>query len=148
MNNDELDRELKLVQLQRERLALEREIAFQGVGGEAKKIGKAIGRAAATPFIVFWDFLTQWWKAIFTIFLIVGCIGATVAFVKHYQEEKLRLAQERWDAKANADAEKECPSHACSYSAFDCAQSESMRRICTYEAWSRYAEKVPRPQEK
>ena len=46
---DDLDRELKLVQLQRDRLALEREMASHGIGRTTKQITNTIGLALILP---------------------------------------------------------------------------------------------------
>jgi hypothetical protein len=140
---EDLDRDLKLVQLQRERLALKREMAFQGMGGEAKKVSKALGRAAAYPFMVF----ARYWKGIRYAVLAVGCIGAVLAVVLHFHAEGQRLAEESWWAKVNAYTAEACPEtkFACD-SNYGCLRAESERKICGWTARLSYEKQVPRPE--
>lgn len=141
---DELDREIKLVQLQRERLALAREMAFQGVGGTAKNIGKTIGRAVVASLRAVWRFSVRWWKVPLYIAIAAGCVGAGVAWVKHSDQE----AEDRWYAGMHAHLEA-CPTAkpVCTgYNYFDCFDSaERERRMCQDNARSKYVERVPKP---
>lgn len=145
MNNDELDREIKLVQLQRERLALAREMAFQGVGGTAKNIGKTIGRAVVDSLSAVWRFFTRWWKVPIYIAIASGCVGAGIAWVKRSDQEAI----DRWNAGMNAQLEA-CPitEPICgtSYGYYNCIDGgSSERRICQDKARSKYIERVPKP---
>lgn len=142
---DELDREIKLVQLQRERLALAREMAFQGVGGTAKNIGKTIGRAVVASLRAVWRFSVRWWKVPLYIAIAAGCVGAAVAWVKHSEQE----AEARWYAGMESHLEA-CPTTttvcASSYGYYDCVVSgENERRLCLDDARSKYIERVPKP---
>lgn len=142
---EDLDRELKLVQLQRERLALKREMAFQGMGGEAKKVSKTLGRAAAYPFMVF----ARYRKGILYAVLAVGCMGAVLALVLHFRAEGQRLAEESWWAKVHAYSAEVCPEtrFACG-SSWDCLTAESDKKICNLNAILSYEKQVPRPKSK
>ena len=98
---DDLDRELKLVQLQRERLALEREIASQRKGRAVKNATKSVVQSMTAFFEALGNFFTRWWKGIFAVVLAavfaLGCIGVGVAWIEH----KHRQAEADWGAAAS-----------------------------------------------
>jgi hypothetical protein len=144
---DDLDREIKLVQLQRERLALEREMAFRGIGGTVKNVVQLVGWAVVTPFKGLSRFFARWWRVLFSIAVAVGCLGAVTAWVTHSQQEAQRLAEERWYSKFSAYADKECPLVACSTS-WECMEAESKVTTCRLQARSRYEQFVPLPKSK
>ena len=143
---DDLDRELKLVQLQRERLALEREIASQRKGRAVKNATKSVVQSMTAFFEALGNFFTRWWKGIFAVVLAtvfaLGCIGVGVAWIEH----KHRQAEADWGAAASEYATQKCGAiFVCDEVTFNCLQEKSRYSACTLRASAEYQNQVPRP---
>lgn len=110
---DDLDRELKLVQLQRERLALEHEMALHGAGKKAKEAAITITEGITFPFKAIGQNFKRRWKVILTILtLSVGIVAGLL-----WKEHQRRQAQEAiygervhaWYAELKQFTNQKCP---------------------------------------
>lgn len=147
---DDIDREIKLVQLQRERLALERELALKGAGSSAKSAVGAIAGGVAAPFRALAGGFVRWRAQIFAVLFFGGLVAASFAWKAHQEETALKAAEERWNAGASAFVAEQCPEsqYACRYSTEDyyaCEVKRSRAKLCELEAWSEHQRRVPRP---
>lgn len=159
---DDLDRELKLVQLQRERLALEREMAFQGAGNKVKQAAKAITQGITFPFKAIGQSFKNKWKVILTILTVGVGIAAGLQW-KDGQERQARMAIysesiNAWNIGFDQFKSQECPetTYACSTSGewtqkdpsiaqYICSRKASDRALCELGAMTEYTRRLPRP---
>jgi hypothetical protein len=123
---NDVDRELKEIQLKRERLALEREMALQGVATAA---GRIAGGATA-PFRWAARFTTTWWKAIAPLVVAALAVGGFATW-KHEQDEKQKKAdrvakRKLWEEGQATFVLKQCPTERFECSAADVAK----RALC------------------
>lgn len=140
---DDLDRELKLIQIQRERLALERELASQGADKSLKKAIKSIWQVVSALPRALGKFFVRWWKVMFTVVFVIGCFYAAVTW-KNYQEQQAK--DRRW-AKAGEYATTQCgATFSCEgESAFNCLNIESSHRSCQFRAMADFLKRNPLP---
>jgi hypothetical protein len=159
---DDIDREIKLVQLQRERLALEREMASKDAAGTATKAAKTIIRGITGPFRVISQWLKRVWKIVLTILILAVGIKAGLDW-KEGQERKARDAiyiekMNHWNAGLEKFKNQECPeaTYACSTSGewaqkdpsiaqYICSRKAADRALCSLRAMTEYTRSVPKP---
>lgn len=119
MNDEELDRELKRVQLMREKLALEKELKRKELKEKAlRTAGRAPSMAVAASASIFAaivQFLRRWWK----IGLIGGAVLASLiwgfAIYSHMQEKKREAEQAEYWAQERPYIKKICEPYDCEY---------------------------------
>lgn len=149
---DELEKELKKVQLLREQLVLERE----QLALERELARKGTGAAMAAPFISLGSFFNRRWKILLVLlttpFVILGGIEWKMQHDRNAQSEINRLKQEHWNIRAERFALQECPEErfACSTAkaknTFDnlvCAQLDSDRASCKLRAFEEFRRREP-----
>lgn len=156
---DDLDRELKLIQIQRERLALERELASQGADKSVKKAIKSIWHVISALPKVLGKFLTRWWKVTLTVFFLVFCAFAAATFGfyatstwKEYQRrqaEEKNERQEKWWTRAEEYAVTQCGStFSCTGLLHqECLDVESRYKICLNRSISDFKKQTPSPKD-
>ena len=119
---DDIDRELKEIQLQRERLALEREIALKGAASAVGSVTKNVAEASKNVR----GFLALWWKKILLIAILIATAGGALNRMLEYDRQQKRVAMEakyaRLDAASNAFAEQQCPEDK-----FQCSESDNAK---------------------
>lgn len=147
---DELERELKEVQLQREKLALERELTRKRRwdwlnGGGIIRAASMGGRAAQDIARSTGRFLRRWWKvAASAAIVLIGVMGGVelnrIAAEKREEEERSR----RWaevDAFVLKECGKKCIGNGSVNDNFACdAQNLDRYFPCASEARKRFAE--------
>ena len=111
-STDEIDSEIKKVQLQRERLALERELANERLKKRILAGPKAAGSLIAAFLFGLKASVLGWWKPIVGITLIASTTAGVYAWLEYRREqvarEEERIASERYHQKLNAHIEKKC----------------------------------------
>lgn len=120
---DDLDRELKLVQLQRERLGLEREMASQVAGSKTKEAAKKITQGITFPFRAIGQSFKRRWKVILTILTL----GIGIAAGLQWKDDQKRQAQEAiYGERLNAwhTELKQFTSHKCPEATFTCSTED------------------------
>lgn len=99
---DDIERELKLIQLQRERLALERELAVRGVGNSAMHAAGAIAGGVTAPFRALGSAFGRWWKVMLGVLLLLGGIAASLGWKEYQDHEAHRALEQRWTIAKDA----------------------------------------------
>jgi len=84
---DDIDRELKEIQLQRERLALEREIALKGAASAVGSVTKNVAEASKNVR----GFLALWWKKILLIAILIATAGGALNRMLEYDRQQKRV---------------------------------------------------------
>lgn len=153
---DEIDRELKLVQLQRERLALEREMNTLRIEKTARKAIYAVLHSIADFLRAFGRFIKIWRKEILALVIAaaftVGCVGAAISW-KEYKlrqattsQEKLLQATQKWEAHRSEYANQKCGEiFSCiGLSSSDCFNAASKHQVCFHGAVIEYEKKFPK----
>jgi len=125
----DVDRELKEIQLQRERLALEREMAMRGaMRGAASAVG-SIATGIAAPFKALGGLVTRWWKGILLVAALVPVVGGLSEWKIEYDRQQEKVASQaklaRWEAASITYAGEQCPEHK-----FQCTEAQTEK----YEA--------------
>lgn len=109
---DQLDRDLKQVQLRREQLALERELAhkrmkervFDGAVGTASKGAESVLRLLAGIL----RFITRWWKLAFLVVALAAAAIGGMEWKRNAEEERKVAEEQRYYAAEAAFVLKEC----------------------------------------
>ena len=140
---DQLDRDLKQVQLRREQLALERELArermkervFDGAVGTASMGAEFVRRLFAGIL----RFITRWWKLGFLVVALAATASAGIAWKLNSEEERKVAEQQRYYAAEAAFVLRECGPE-CTSDYFDCREQNVMRYFpCSKAARQRFA---------
>ncbi len=142
---DEIERELKQVQLQRERLALERELARKNaLELTTKGVHAVTGAAAGTArqFISILRAFGRQWKLILLLAILIAGVMGALAW-------KERLQQERYEAEEATFVNKRCEhvgasptcgkSDASVQDRFLCMQASSEEMSCRLGASAEFA---------
>jgi hypothetical protein len=165
---DDLDRELKLVQLQRERLALEHEMALHGAK-KAKEAAKTITQGITFPFKAIGQSFKRRWKVLLTILTLSVGIAAGLLWMEHQrQQAQEAIYGERvhaWYAGLKQFTNQKCPeaTYTCStanelaykdpfdqfmaqtYSSLICRQKGLDWANCSLGAKAEYTKRIPAP---
>lgn len=149
---DELERELKTVQLLREQLVLERE----QLALERELARKGTGAAMAAPFISLGSFLSRRWKLLLVLlttpFVVLGGIVWKMEHDRDAQAEINQLKQKHWNIRAERFALQECPEErfACSTAKAKntsddlvCASLDVDRASCKLRAFEEFRRREP-----
>ncbi len=111
---DDVDRELKEIQLKRERLALEREMALRG----AVTAGGAVATGAIGLFMVVVRFFKQWWKGLLALMVVTAAVVGAIEWKKDYDLNQSlaesRAEYERWHQGKAVFVAEQCPGFKCS----------------------------------
>ena len=109
---DQLDRELKEIQLRRERLALERELARNRM--KERVLDGALGTAAMGAGAVLRllagirRFITRWWKVAFLVAALGAAVLGGIEWKGAMEKERRVAEQQRRYAAKEAFVLKEC----------------------------------------
>lgn len=150
---DEIEKELKLIQLQRERLALERELTLRGVGATAG----AMASGVAAPVKSIGRSFVRWWKALALLIALSTLAFGGIAWKQQRDTELSNAAQAEkrnaWNASRDAFIGQECPEsrYACStanstdlsIAQLVCSRLDSDRAFCHLRASGEYARRTP-----
>ena len=105
----DIDHEIKSIQLQRERLALEREKALHGAATAAG----SVAAGAFTPFKALARFFVRRSKPIILIATLAGVCGGAVLWKQERDRERLEAAiadnRKTWEAGTDAFVGGRCP---------------------------------------
>ncbi len=147
---DDIERELKLIQIQRERLALERELAIRGAGNSALHAASVAAAGVAAPFRAIGRALGRWWKALLGVLLVLGSVAGALGWKEYQDREDFRALEQRWNVAKEAYSAEQCPelNYSCSNSdasMYLCMSKERDRKICVFGAWSEYMRRFPAP---
>lgn len=107
-NTDDIDREIKKIQLQREQLSLKRELAKENLKQSLLELpiagGKLIGRVLFNLKVL----VVGQWKPIVGIALVASTATGINAWLEYRAREEQRIASERFNRELNAHVEKKC----------------------------------------
>ena len=150
---DDIEKELKLIQLQRERLALERELALRAVGTAAG----AMASGVAGPVKSLGKSFARWWKVLALLAALTAAVFGGIAWKQQRESELWDAAraekQRAWNAGKDERISQECPEsrYSCSTAGstdpliaqYVCSRLDSDRASCHARAFEEYARRVP-----
>lgn len=155
---DDIDQELKKVQLQRERLALERELALKDATDTAKHVAGTIAGSVATPIKAAGNVFSRWWPTALILILVIGGGIGFLAWQKEKEHERQYAMYtehlNRWQSGQREFIAQQCPEkqYACQESTkdsidgyLDCRLKESSHNLCKVQAESAYRSQFPYP---
>lgn len=159
---DDIDREIKRVQLQREQLALERDQALHGAAGAAQKTAKAFTRGTTGTIKTMGQGFRRAWKGLAIVAVLTLSLAGGLAWVKEQERQEqaeLHSRQiEAWGTVRKAFLSKECPeaTYVCStadewaqkdpaIAQYVCGKKASARALCELSASMEYDRRVPMP---
>lgn len=107
-NTEDIDREIKKIQLQREQLLLKRELAKENFKQSLLELptagGKLIGRVLFNLKVL----VLGHWKTIVGIALVASTATGVNSWLEYRAREEQRIASERYNRELNAHVEKSC----------------------------------------
>ena len=152
---EDIDLEIKKVQLAREKLALERELALIRATDRAKKVAKSV----SAPITAIERFLDRYARKIAFgfIFVVVAVVAASAAYSAYSQHQK-RIsdeALEEWNTQRYDHARKLCGTMEDCWGlarkgegneTLACLDANDKRSPCFESAFSAFDKMNPRPQ--
>ncbi len=146
---DELDREIKAVQLQRERLALDRELARERLRKRMSAGPVAVLGALAVILEGARRIFVNWWKAVVLIALLASVVLGTMEWWAHVERERKegreQLRQDAEHAYVVERCGQPCSSDGTTMDKFNCARQDLDRYDpCSSAAKRRFEEHWPR----
>ena len=146
---EDIDREIKKIQLQRERLALDRELA----PSKASVVARVVTGSLIALFRLLGRFFIRWGKTMLLLVLITAAVAGAI-FWKEKNDTMKREAitavrLTRWTLDRTVFLNKECPANnsSCRLTKLDdldgCARTDLALLLCRDKASENYQRRVP-----
>jgi hypothetical protein len=107
-NTEDIDREIKKIQLQREQLSLKRELANENLKRWVLERPKVAGWLIARVLLGLKVLVLDWWRTIIGIALVASIAVGVNAWLEFRADEEERIASERYYRELDAHIEKTC----------------------------------------
>jgi hypothetical protein len=107
-NTEDIDREIKKIQLQREQLSLKRELANERLKQSILEKPKVAGQFISRVLINLMDLTLSKWRLIVGIALVATSAAGVNAWLEYRALEEERIASELYYKELNAHVEKTC----------------------------------------
>lgn len=146
---DEIERELKQVQLQRERLALERELARISAlewFGKGVHAATRVATGIARRILVVLRFFARQWKLILLSIIVIASAMGAMAWQERLQQERYEAEKAAYEAEQAAFVSKRCGRESelgdCSMPGIyvsACLEAHMNRQRCSWRASVEFA---------
>jgi hypothetical protein len=107
-NTEDIDREIKKIQLQREQLSLKRELANERLKQSILEKPKVAGQFFGRVLINLMGLALSKWRLIVGIALVASSAAGVNAWLEYRAREEARIASERYYRELDAYVEKTC----------------------------------------